>query len=86
MKIIRDGKEYALTRQELFEASEAYQYEPAKEIVSERAKTKIGADVPDTVIDVGIAAYLILKDSGHSEEACLSEAMDIIRDTNTVVS
>ena len=79
MKIIRNGVDYELTKQELFEASEAYAYEQAKEIVTERAHTEIDNDVSAAAIEAGIEAYLNTKDCGCDEDFCLSEAIDAVR-------
>lgn len=79
MKITRDGVDYELTRQELSEAHEAYEYELAKEVITERAKTEVDNDVSEAVIETGIETYLDRKDGGCEEDFCISEAVDAMR-------
>lgn len=84
MKITRNGVEYELTKQELFEASEAYAHEQAKDIVTERASTEIDSHVAENVIDAGVDAYLDAKDNGYDEDCCLNEAMNAARQAHAV--
>lgn len=74
MTITRDGKNIELTRQELFEAHEAYEYLAAKEVVAERLNTKFdSSQVTDEVIEAAVETYLNDKQFGCEEDFCISE-------------
>lgn len=82
MIIIRGKQEIELTRQELFEAHEAYEYLQADELIRERVAAEIGSDaVDDAVIEAAIDEYLSNRDAGCDEEFCIESAVEAARNT-----
>jgi len=61
MYIIRDGKKIELTRQELYDASEAYERLTAEEVVRDRIASEVGItheDIPEDVMNTAVESYL----------------------------
>lgn len=77
MTITRDGKNIELTRQELFDAHEAYEYLTAREVVAERLTTKFDSlAITDAVIEAAVETYLNDKQFGCEEDFCINEMME----------
>lgn len=80
MTIERNKQTIELTRQELFEAHEEYEYITAKEILTERLNTRFGADTTsDVLIEKAIDVYLDDKQCGCEEDLCIEDAMDAVQ-------
>lgn len=80
MIISRDNQDIELTRQELFEAHEEYEYIVAKEILAERLSTRFGADMlSDAFIEKAVDVYLDDKQCGCEEDVCIEDAMDAVQ-------
>lgn len=82
MFIIRNEQKIELTRQELFEAHEAYEYLQANELMRERVAAEIGPEaVVDEVIEAAIDEYLSDRNTGCDEEFCIESAVETARNT-----
>lgn len=82
MTITRNGQNIELTRQELFEAHEAYEYIQADELMRERIAAEIDAEaVIDGVVETAIDKYLSDRDAGCEDEFCIRDALDAARET-----
>lgn len=85
MKIIRNGEKYALTREELFEAADAYNRILVEETVTKLANIEVladidvGGDVVDEAIKAGVDAYLTYMGYGCDDERCEEVALDAVR-------
>lgn len=81
MFIVRDGQKIELTRQELFEAHEAYEYDQAIELMRERITAEIGQEAAiDDVIDAAVGEYLSDHDAGCDDEFCIDNAIEVAQD------
>ena len=75
--IIRDGKEIELTKRELAEAAEHYEYIIAEEILVERVNTAFGAEnVTERMVDAAVEKYLDYKNCGCDEDYCIDAGIE----------
>lgn len=77
MKITRNGQTFELTRQELFEANQEYEYILAKEVMSERLIAHFGKEsISDELTEAAIEVYLDNKTCGCDEDFCIAQALE----------
>lgn len=80
MTIIRNGQNIELTRQELFEAHEEYEYIQADELMRERIAAEIGVEaVTDDIVEAAVDEYLSDRDAGCEDEFCINNAIEKAR-------